>query len=94
MVLTILSKLGQEYLVFVSTFHSVRLSSRATQTMPSLEAFIKSLTQEKNKLINMGKIKGPKVHALTMKDGSGHQNQKSKDKEEMKAHENPKKEGY
>jgi hypothetical protein len=62
--------------------------------MPSLEAFIESLTQEKNKLINMGKIKGPKVHALTVHDGSGHQNQKSKDKDKRKSHANPKKEGY
>jgi hypothetical protein len=30
MVLTILSKLGLEYSVFVSTFHSVRLASGAT----------------------------------------------------------------
>jgi hypothetical protein len=56
MVLTILSKLGLEYSVFVSTFHSVRL-------------IIESLTQEQNKLINMGKIKGPKAHALTVQDG-------------------------
>jgi hypothetical protein len=26
----------------------------------------------------MGKIKGPKVHALTVQDGSGHQNQNLK----------------
>jgi hypothetical protein len=62
--------------------------------MPSLEAFIESLTQEQNKLINMGKIKGPKVHALTVQDGSSHQYQKSKDKDKRKAHANPKKEGY
>jgi hypothetical protein len=74
MVLTILSKLGSEYSMFVSTFHSVRLTSGTTWTIPSLEAFIESLTQEKNKLINMGKIKGHKVHALTVKDGRGHQN--------------------
>jgi hypothetical protein len=30
MVLTILSKLGPEYSVFVSTFHSIRLTSEAT----------------------------------------------------------------
>jgi hypothetical protein len=42
----------------------------------------------------MGKIKGPKAHALTMHDGSGHQNQKSKDKDKNKSHANPKKEGY
>jgi hypothetical protein len=42
----------------------------------------------------MGKIKGPKVHELTVQDGSGHQYQKSKDKDKRKAHANPKKEGY
>jgi hypothetical protein len=42
----------------------------------------------------MGKIKGPKAHALTVHDGSGHQNKKSKDKDKRKAHANPKKEGY
>jgi hypothetical protein len=46
--------------------------------MPSLEDFIESLTQEQNKLINMGAIKGLRVHALTMHDGS-HKYQKSKD---------------
>jgi hypothetical protein len=94
MVLTILSKLGLEYSVFVSTFHSVRLASGATWKIPSLEVFIESLTQEQNKLINMGKIKGPKVHALVVQDGSSHQNQKSKNQDKRKAHANPKKEGY
>jgi hypothetical protein len=42
----------------------------------------------------MGKIKGPKVHALTVQDGSGNQYYKSKDKDKRKAHANPKKEGY
>jgi hypothetical protein len=46
MVLTVLSKLGLEYLVFVSTFHSARFASGSTWTIPSLEAFIESLTQE------------------------------------------------
>jgi hypothetical protein len=94
MVLTILSKIGLEYSMFVSTFHLVRLTSGATWTMPSLEAFIESLTQEQNKLINMGEIKGPKAHALTVQYGSGHQYYKSKDKYKRKAHANPKKEGY
>jgi hypothetical protein len=44
MVLTILSKFGPEYSVFVSTFHSVRFSSRSGWKMPSLEDFIESLT--------------------------------------------------
>jgi hypothetical protein len=46
MVLTIISKIGMEYLVFVSAFHSVRLTSRATWKIPSLEVFFESLTQE------------------------------------------------
>jgi ABC-type Zn2+ transport system substrate-binding protein/surface adhesin len=84
MVLTILSKLGLEYSVFLSKFHSVRLASEATWTIPSLEAFIESPTQEKNNIINMEKIKCSKAHELTMKDGSGHQYQKSKDKDKRK----------
>jgi hypothetical protein len=42
----------------------------------------------------MGKIKGPKVHALTVQYGSNHQYHKSKDKYKRKSHANPKKEGY
>jgi hypothetical protein len=61
--------------------------------MPSLEEFIESLTQEKTKLINMGKIKGPNVHALTMQDDN-HQYQKYKYKYKIKSHANLKKEGY
>jgi hypothetical protein len=61
--------------------------------MPSLEDFIESLTQEKTKLIKMGKIKGPRVHALTVHDGS-QKYQKSKDKDKQKADALPKKEGY
>jgi hypothetical protein len=49
--------------------------------------------QEKTKLINMGKIKGPKAHPITVQDGS-HQYQKYKDKYKRKAHAHPKKEGY
>jgi hypothetical protein len=61
--------------------------------MPSLEDFIESLTQEKTKLINMGTIKGPRAHALTVQDGS-QKYQKSKDKYKWKAHACLKKEGY
>jgi hypothetical protein len=94
MVLTILSKLGTKYLVFVSKFHLVRLASGATWKIPSLEAFIESLTQEQTKLINMGKIKGSKAYALAVKDGRSHQNKKYKNKYKGKGHGNPKKEGY
>jgi hypothetical protein len=93
MVLTILSKLGPEFSVFVSAFHTIRFSSGATWKMPSLEDFIESLTQEQTKLINMGVIKGPRAHALTMHDGS-HKYQKYKDKDKWKDHAHMKKEGY
>jgi hypothetical protein len=61
--------------------------------MPSLEDFIESLTQEQTKLINMGTIKVPRAHALTMHDGS-HKYQKSKYKYKWKSHAHLKKEGY
>jgi len=61
--------------------------------MPSLEDFIKSMTQEQTKLINMGTIKGPRVHVPTVHYGS-QKYQKSKDKDKLKAHAHPKKEGY
>jgi hypothetical protein len=85
MVLTILSKLGPEFFVFVSTFHSVIFSSGATWKMPSLEDFIESLTKEQTNLINMGTIKGPRAHELIVKDGS-HKYQKCKYKDKWKAH--------
>ena len=79
MVLTILSKLVPKFFVFVYTFHTVRFTSGATWKIPSLEDFIESLTEEKTKLINMGTIKGPRAHALTVHDSS-HKYQKYKDK--------------
>ena len=45
MVLTILSKLGIEFSVFVSTFHTIIFSFGDTWKMPSLEDFIESLTR-------------------------------------------------
>jgi hypothetical protein len=40
--------------------------------MPTLAQFIESLTQEQTKLIQMGLMKDPKSHALTMHNGKGH----------------------
>jgi hypothetical protein len=93
MVLTILSNIGTEFSVFISTFHTVKLASGATWKMPSLEDFIESLTQDQTKLINMGAIKGPRAHSLTVHDGS-HKYKKYKDKYKWKYHAHTKKEGY
>ena len=45
LILSILSSLGPEYSMFVSTFHSSKLIAR-NWMMPSLEDFMDSLTQE------------------------------------------------
>jgi hypothetical protein len=93
MVLTIISKIGPKLSVFVYTFHTIRFTSEATWKMPSLEDFIESLTQEQTKLINMGAIKGPRAHALTVHDGS-QKYHKYKYKDKRKYHAHMKKEGY
>jgi hypothetical protein len=85
MVLTILSNIGLELSVFISTFHTTIFAYGATWKMPSLDDFIESLTQEQTNLINMGAIKGPRTHAFTMHDGS-QKYQKSKDKYKWKSH--------
>ena len=56
MISFILSKLGPEFSVFVSTFHSGKLTLQNWQ-MPSLENFMESLTHEQDKLVQMGTIK-------------------------------------
>jgi hypothetical protein len=61
--------------------------------MPSLSQFIEALTQDQDKLIQIGIIKGPKAHAL-VHDGSSSQNLKLKRKDKEKVHAYPKKEGY
>ena len=54
--MSILSKLGPEFSVFVSTFHYDKLTLRNWQ-MPSLASFMESLTQNQYKLVQMGTIK-------------------------------------
>ena len=62
--------------------------------MPTFAQFIESLTQEQTTLIYMGLMKDPKAHALTMHDGKGTSNQKSKQKRKELLHPELKKEGY
>ena len=67
LVLAILSKLGPDYSLFLSTFYATKLTSRAWK-MPSLAYFMESLTQEQDKLVMMGTIKPSKDHALVAGD--------------------------
>jgi hypothetical protein len=95
LILKILAKLGPKYVVYhVSNFHYGRCLLGANWKMPTMAQFIEFLTQEKKKLIHMGLMKDPKSHALTMHDGKGSSNHKSKKKRKELLHPESKKEGY
>ena len=65
LILSILSKLSADYSVFVSTFQSVKLTT-PNWRMPTLDAFIESLTYEHDKLIQMGIIRSSRDQALVV----------------------------
>ena len=73
LLLAILSKLRADYLVFVSTFH-VRKLTTPRWNIPTLNAFIESLTNEHDKLVQMGIIRSSRdqaLHVLGPKDLKG-----------------------
>ena len=76
LILSVLSKLGPEYLVFMPTFHATRVVV-SNWKMSSLCTLFYSLTKEQEKLIQMGALKysKEKVHALMVQ---GSKNTKSK----------------
>jgi hypothetical protein len=61
----------QFILTILGQIHCICLFGRQHWKMPTLAQFIESLTQEQTKLIQMGLMKDPKAHALTMHDGKG-----------------------
>jgi len=82
LILSILSKLGPEYSVFVSSFQASKLTQEKWK-MPPLNDFIAALTQEQAKLVQMGAIKRSKNQALAATDApksSGKDKQKGKGK--------------
>ena len=79
LILTILAKLGPKYDVYVCTFHFGRYRMGTHWKMTTMDQFIDSFTHEKTKLIQMGLIKDPKEHALTMHDGKGSSKQNGKE---------------
>ena len=81
-ILDIHSKLGPYYSVFVSSFHTGKLTI-PNWKIPSLDAFIKTLTNRHDKLVQMGIIRSSKYQSLFASDpkdpkGKGKNNQKSK----------------
>ena len=75
-ILAILSKLGADYLVFISTFCAGKLTTLGWN-IPSLNAFIESLTCEHDKLVQMGIIRSSRYQDLF---ASGPKDMKSKGK--------------
>ena len=63
LILAILSKLGADYSVFVSTFRVGKLTTPGWK-MPTLNAFIESLTCEHDKLVQIGIIRSSHDQAL------------------------------
>ena len=57
--MTIHSKLGLDYSVFVSTFYATKLIAR-TWKMPNLVEFMESLTQDQDNLVMMADVKPSK----------------------------------
>jgi hypothetical protein len=76
-ILTILAKLGLEYVVYVSKFHYGRCILGTNWKMPTMTQFIESLT-------HMGLMKDPKAHELTMHDGKGSSKDIRKEKQNDK----------
>ena len=63
LILAILSKIGADYSVFVSTFHAGNLTAPGWK-IPTLNAFIESLTNEHDKLVQMGIIRSSRDQAF------------------------------
>ena len=70
---SVLRKIGLEYSVFVSTFHSGRVPSIPNWKMPSLYDFVESLIQEQDKLVQMGVIDTSKKLELLVTDSNNAQ---------------------
>ena len=87
LILAILTKLNVDYLVFVSTFQIVRLTT-PNWKMPTLDSFIQSLTSKNDKLIQMGIIRSPKDHALVAR-GDKVANDKGKQRDESEQSKEP-----
>jgi hypothetical protein len=78
LILSILSKLGLEYIVFVSMFHTMIFTSGSTWKITTLDHFFEFLTHEQDKLIKMGTIKDANARALVVHERKKTFNMKTK----------------
>ena len=90
LVLSILSKLGSKFSVFVSNFHYGRLITLNWQ-MTSLDSFTESVIQEQDKLIQMGALKAsPNQSLLAGETSIAQSRRKHKGKEKRNTEFEPK----
>ena len=88
LILSILSKLGVDYLVSVSTFHLVNLTT-PNWRMPTLISIFESLTQEHDKLIQMAGIIWSSKYQSLVARGPKLENDKGKQKDESPVEKDP-----
>ena len=92
LIFSIISNIGLEYSLFVSTFHLGKMTV-PNYRMPTLEDCMESLAQEQDKLVQMGTIKSTKDQALAASvsnQGKGKKKPKDSKHQEKKKEENPK----
>jgi hypothetical protein len=63
LIISILSKLGPDYSVSVSSFHALKLTTLKWK-MPYLDDFIEELTEDHEKLVSIGSINGSIYNSL------------------------------
>ena len=70
LILSILSKLGPEYSIFLSIFYATMDALGSAYKTPSLDEFAANLTREQENLAHMGQLKPSKHQALVANDSS------------------------
>jgi hypothetical protein len=82
LIFSILTKLGPEYFVYTSSFHTTILVMWSTWKIPSLDDFMESVIHEQTNIIQIGALKNSKPHALTAQGISKKNKQKNKGKKD------------
>jgi hypothetical protein len=83
LIFSILTKLGPEYFVYPSSFHTIRLTMGSTWKMSFLYEFMDSLIHEKTKLIQIWELKSSNPHVLTTQVSSKKNKMKNKGKKDQ-----------
>jgi hypothetical protein len=93
LILSIFSKLSSEYVVVVSTFHTLSFTLGETWKITTLDHFIESLMHDQDKIIKMGTIKDSNAHKLVVHERNITLNPNSRKKGKGKVHSKHNKKG-